>query len=88
MRLAMHAGRAAVIFWVAAILLPGAVTELATVRQPSSSQAALLGVASGAGAGLDRLDAVTTDVHGAEDDIRRFAARLKLETERFIAQLP
>jgi hypothetical protein len=84
----MHLGRAALISWVAVILLPGAVTALGVVRQPSSSQAALLGVSSSAGAGIDRLGAVTTDMHGAEDAVRRFAARLQLESERFIAQLP
>lgn len=84
----MHLGRAALIFWVAAILLPAAVVRAGTVAQHSSPQTALLGVSSTADSGLDRVGGLAADVHAAEDDVRRIAARLRLETERFIAQLP
>ena len=88
MRLVMHLGRAALVFWVAAILLPAAVTEAGTVRHHSSSAAALQGVSGSAGAGLERLGILTSRVDTAEDDVHRVVARLRLETERFIAQLP
>jgi hypothetical protein len=84
----MHVGRAALIFWVAAILLPTAVVESRTVPQHSSPQTALLGVSTSAGGGLDRVASFAAGVDGAEDDVRRLVARVRLETERFIAQLP
>jgi hypothetical protein len=88
MGLLVHLGRAALIFWVAAILLPGAVGQALSVPQQSSPQAALLGVSTTADAGRDRVSGLTTTVNGAEDDVRRVASRVRLEVERFIAQLP
>lgn len=91
----MHLGRAALIFWVAAIMLPAAVQQ--TVAVPTgtsgagsqqSTVAALHGVADAAGDGRDRVAALTAHVHGTEDEVRGLVARVRLETERFIAQLP
>ena len=88
MKLVLHLGRAALIFWVGAILLPAAVVEAGTVRPHSSSQSALIGVSSASHAGRDSLGGLAEEVHGAEDDVRRIVARLRLETTRFIARLP
>ena len=88
MRLVLHLGRAAVIFWVAAILLPAAVVQVSAVAQHSSPETALLGVSTAADDGRSHLGGVTATVHGVEDDVHRIVARLRLETERFIAQLP
>ena len=84
----MHVGRAALVFWVAVILLPAAAAELGTVRQPTSPQTSLLGVSEGAGSGLDRLGEIAASVNGAEDDVDRIVSRVRLETGRFIAKLP
>jgi hypothetical protein len=84
----MHLGRAAAIFWVAAVLLPAAVVEAGAVRQPSTSKNALLGVSSSASAGTARIDTLTAKVDRTEDDVHEVVARLRLETERFIAKLP
>ena len=84
----MHLGRAALVFWVAAILLPAAVAEAGTVQRHPSPETALQGVSVSAGAGLDRFDSLTAELNGAEDDVRGLVARWRLETERFIAKLP
>ena len=84
----MHLGRAALVFWVAAVLLPAAVAEAGTVRQHPSSASALHGLSHSAGDGLDRVGTLTAHVQSAEDDVRRVVDRLRLETERFIATLP
>jgi hypothetical protein len=88
MRLVMHLGRAALVFWVAAILVPGAVGELGSVRTPSTPETGLHHVSGTAGSGLHRLGDLTRDVQGSEDGVRRIVDRVRLETERFIAQLP
>jgi hypothetical protein len=84
----MHLGRAAAIFWVAAVLLPAAAAEAGAVRQPSTSKNALLGVSSSPSAGTDRIVTLIAKVGRAEDDVHDVVARLRLETERFIAKLP
>lgn len=89
MRVVLHLGRAALIFWVAAFLLPTMVLHAtASPEQRRSPQAALQGVSSTADAARDRARDWTDHVHGAEDDVRRVVARLRLETERFIERLP
>ena len=84
----MHLARAAAVFWVGAVLLPGAVAEAGAVRQPTSSEDAFHGVSGSAAAGLDRVGALSAKVAGAEDDVDRIVARLQLETRLFIANLP
>ena len=85
----LHLGRAALIFWVAAILLPAAVVvATSSTPQHRPAQAALQGVSTSADAGRDRVRHLTDDVHGAEDDVRRIVSRLQLEAERFIERLP
>lgn len=84
----MHLARAAVVFWVGAILLPTAVVDAASVRQPSTPEDALLGVSSSATTGVDRVGTLTAKVDRAEDDVHQVVARLRLETQRFIAELP
>lgn len=88
MRVVLHLARAALIFWVAAILLPAAVVDATATPLQQSPQAALLGVSTTADAGRDRVGGLTADVQGAEDDVRRVVARVRLETERFIGRLP
>jgi hypothetical protein len=88
MTLVMHLGRAALVFWVAAILLPAAVAGAGTVSRHPSSATALHGVSDSAATGLDRLDGVRSRVDAADEDVRRIVARVRLETERFIARLP
>lgn len=89
MRVVLHLGRAALIFWVAAILLPTAVVGATSwSSQQREPLAALQAVSNGADDGRDRARRVTDEVHGAEDDVRRIVVRLRLETERFIERLP
>lgn len=88
MRLLVHLARAGLIFWVAAVLLPGAVLQAGESVEHPSSQLALHGMADTAGAGLDGVAHIGAEVHGAEDDVRRLVARVSLEVDRLIAQLP
>ena len=89
MRVLLHVGRAALVFWVAAVLLPTAVVDATSATsQHGSARAALVGVSHGADDGRDHARRLTDQVHGAEDDVRRLVARLRLETERFIERLP
>ena len=91
MRVAWHLGRAALVFWVGAILLPNAVVDAtsSTVQHRSPQAAlALQGVSSSADSGRDGARRLTDEVQAAEDDVRRIVARLRLETERFIERLP
>ena len=88
MRLVVHLGRAALIFWVGAVLLPTAVVEARTPRADAPAEAALLGMATSSAGGREHLSGMTAQVRGAERDVRDFVARVRLEAERFIVQLP
>jgi hypothetical protein len=92
MRWVVHLGRAAVVFWVAAILLPGAVTDVvagsATRQGAPSAHAALTDLSGTAGEGLTGVSDAVARVDAAEEDVRRVVARVRLEVERFIAGLP
>lgn len=88
MRLLLHLGRAAVIFWTAAILLPAAVAEATSPAHHRSAEAALHGVSATSGDLRERLGGLGTGVDGAEADLRRVAACVQLEVQRFIEQLP
>lgn len=88
MGLVLHVLRAALLFWVAVILLPTAVVEATAPSPHRPAEAALRSLSSTAGVGRDRLGDLETGVRGAENEVRRFAARVGLETERFIARLP
>lgn len=88
MRLVVHLGRAALIFWVAAVVLPAAVQQAETVPPHPTSESALHGMASTSGAGRDLVADITARVHGSENGVRSVVARWRLETERFIAKIP
>jgi len=93
MNVVVHLARAGLVFWVAAILLPGAVLESRTLLEPGvrherSAQTALADVSSTSGLGLEGVARAARDVQRAEDDVRRLVARVRLEVDRFIAQLP
>ncbi len=88
MRLVVHLGRAALIFWVGAVLLPTAVVEATSPRPAAPAEAALLGVATSSTSGRDHLSGMTAQVQEAESDVRDLVARVRLEAERFIVRIP
>lgn len=93
MHVVVHMLRAGLIFWVAAILLPGAVLESRTLLEPGvrherSAQTALADVSSTSALGLEDMNRAARGVQQAEDDVRTLVARVRLEVDRFIAQLP
>lgn len=96
MRVLLHLGRAALVFWVGAILLPTAVVDATTTAATTATataphqtpRTALQGVSGTAETGRDRVGRLTAEVHGTEGDIRDIVARVRLEAERFIDGLP